>query len=125
MEAAAAAAAARAKAEAGAAPAVAQEKGKRGKGAQKDKATGGNPSGTTTIAQHAQNTELPPDLDEWELSEGGLPEGANLWAARLSWRNIPKMRLTQRRPRRTSPVRVTRATPYPGHDENHKTPGSR
>ena len=68
----------RAEAEAAAAAAVVKETGKKAKGAQKAKAAGGSPSGTTIIAQQAQNTELPQDLDEWEPSKGGLPEGSNL-----------------------------------------------
>jgi len=46
-------------------------------------------------------------------------------AARPSWRNIPRMRRTQRRPRRPTPERVQRATPSLKHDDNHKTPGAR
>ena len=42
------------------------------------KAAGGSTRGITTIAQQAQETELPPDLHDWELSEGGLPEGSNM-----------------------------------------------
>jgi hypothetical protein len=35
------------------------------------------------------------------------------------------MRLTQRRPKRPTPVKVKRANPHPKHDDNHKTPGAR
>ena len=39
---------------------------------------GGSTSDTLTIAQHALNSDLPSELDDWELSEGGLPEGSTL-----------------------------------------------
>ena len=38
----------------------------------------GSTSGTHTIAHHALNNDLPPEFDDWELSEGGLPEGSTL-----------------------------------------------
>ena len=66
------------------AAAAAKGKGKKGKGAQKGKTTGGNPITTITIAQQALNTELPQALDDWELYEGDLPEGATLsWSKAL------------------------------------------
>jgi hypothetical protein len=55
---------AKAKAEAKAAAVAAKEKESKDKEAQKGKNAEGNKKGTTTIAQQAQNTELPPDLDD-------------------------------------------------------------
>ena len=71
-------AAARADAKAAAAAVAAKDKENKAKEAQKAKGAGGSKRGTTTIAQQAHDTELPPGLDEWELSEGGLPEGSTL-----------------------------------------------
>jgi hypothetical protein len=73
-----AAAAVAAKATAEKAAAAAKAKRKQTQETQKDKAAGGSTSGTHTIAQQALNNDLPPDLDEWELSEGGLPEVSTL-----------------------------------------------
>ena len=46
-------------------------------------------------------------------------------AARPSWRNTPRMRRTQRRPRKPTTARVKRATQSLKHDESHKTTGAR
>ena len=61
-----------------AATTAAKAKEKQAKEAQKAKATGGSTRGIPTIAQYAHNTALSQDLDDWELSEGDLPEGSNL-----------------------------------------------
>jgi hypothetical protein len=62
LEAGATAAAAKAKAKAAAATVAVKEKEKKAQEAQKAKAAGGSTRGITTIAQQAQNTELPKDL---------------------------------------------------------------
>ena len=61
-----------------AAEAKAKEIERKGKAAQQAKAPGGSASGNRTIAQHALKTTLPEDYEEWEISEGDLPEGSNL-----------------------------------------------
>jgi hypothetical protein len=75
--------AAKAAAEKQTAAAAAKAKGKQAQETQKDKAAGGSTSGTHTIAHHALNSDLPPDLDDWELSEGGLPEGSTLLGSKV------------------------------------------
>jgi hypothetical protein len=113
QEAAAAAAATRAKVEAAAAAAAAKGKGKKGNRAQKDKATGGNPSSTTTIAQQAQNTELPQDLDDGELSEGGLPEGSNLSGCKALLDDYPKHEANSKQTKRTNTGKGKKGNPTP------------
>ena len=90
LKVAAAAAAAKAAAEASAAAAAAKETEKKAKEAQKGKTAEGNKSGITTIAQPAQDTELPPDLDDWELSEGGLPEGSSMSGSKALLEEYPE-----------------------------------
>jgi hypothetical protein len=55
-----------------------KEKERKAKEAQQTKVSGGSTGGIPTIAHHAQNTSLPEDHDDWELSEGDLLEGSNL-----------------------------------------------
>jgi hypothetical protein len=50
----------------------------KAKEAQKAKAAGGSKRGTATIMQQAQATDFSQKFDDWELSEGGLPEGSTL-----------------------------------------------
>ncbi len=113
MEAATAVVAARAKAEAAAAVAAAQEKRKKEKGAQKDKATGGNPSDTTTIAQQAQNTKLPQDLDDLELSEGGLPEGSNLSGSKDILKEYPEDEANSKKTKKNNIGKGKKGNPTP------------
>ena len=61
-----------------AAAAAAKAKGKQAQEPQKDNAEGGDTGDTRTTAQHAQAGNLPSELDDWEMSEGGLPEGSTL-----------------------------------------------
>ena len=61
-----------------AATTAAKEKERKAKEAQQAKVAGGSTSGVPTIAQHAQQTKLPEDYDDWAISEGDLPEGSNL-----------------------------------------------
>ena len=72
--AAAAVAATKAAAKEQAATTAVKAKGKTVKESQKDKDVGLSTSGTPTIAQQALYNDLPPVLDDWELSEGGLPD---------------------------------------------------
>jgi hypothetical protein len=78
MKVAAAAATAKPKDEAATAAAAAKAKDAKAKETQKAKAVGGSKRGTDTTKQHAHDGDIPHDLDEWELSEGGLPEGSTL-----------------------------------------------
>ena len=126
MEAATAAAAAKAEAEVAVAAAVVKEKDKKAKEAQKAKVDAeGSTRGITTIAQQAQNTELPHDLDDWELSEGGLPGGSNLSVSKALLEEYSEDEANSKRPRKPTPKNIKRATPSLKHDDNHKTPCAR
>ena len=102
LEAAATAAAARAAAEQQAAKATAKAKGKKAQETQKDKAAGGSTSGTSTIAQQALNSDLPQDLDDWELSEGGLPEGSTLSGSKALLEKYPEDEANSKKPKKTN-----------------------
>ena len=71
------------------------------KEAQKGKNAEGNKKGSTTIAQQAQNTELPPDLDDWELSEGGLPEGSTLSGNKALLEEYPEDEANSKKTKKT------------------------
>jgi hypothetical protein len=40
--------------------------------------------------QQAQDTDLPQDLNDWELSEGGLPEGSTLSGSKALLEEYPE-----------------------------------
>jgi hypothetical protein len=113
QEAAAAAAAAVAKAKAAAAAAAAKGKGKKGKGAQKGKTTGRNPGAATNIAQQALNTALPPSLDDWELSEGDLPEGATLSGSKALMHDYPEDEASSKQTKKTDTGKDKGGNPTP------------
>ena len=46
--------------------------------------------GAVTTLQAAKNTALPPDMDEWELSEGGLTEGSTLSGSKALLADYPE-----------------------------------
>jgi hypothetical protein len=87
---AAATAAAKADVEAAAEAAATKDKEKKAKEFQKTKVVGGSKRGTTAIAQQAKITKLPPDLDDWELSEGSLPEGSTLSGSKAILEEYPE-----------------------------------
>ena len=53
-------------------------------------AEGESGRGADTVSQQAQGTALPPDMDEWELSEGGLPEGSALSGSKALMEEYPE-----------------------------------
>ena len=61
-----------------AATSAVKEKERKAKEAQQANVAGGSTSGVPIIAQHAQQTSLLEEYDDWEISEGDLPEGSNL-----------------------------------------------
>jgi hypothetical protein len=62
----------------------------KAKEAQKAKVAGGRKKGTGTTTQHAQDGDLPQDLEDWELSEGGLPEGSTLSGSKILLEEYPE-----------------------------------
>ena len=77
------------------------------------KAAGGSTGGITTIAQHAQDTELPPDLDDWELSEGGLPEGSNLSCSKALLEEYPEDEANSKKTKKTNTGKGKKEKPKP------------
>ena len=78
--------------EAGAAAAAAQAAlgAQTAMGATGAIAEGEHGRGAANIFQTAQGTALPPDMDEWELSEGGLPEGSTLSGSKALMEEYPE-----------------------------------
>ena len=86
---------------------------KKVKEAQKGKAAGGSKKGTLTIAQLAQKTELPQDLDDWELSEGGLPEVSNLSGIKAFLEEYPEDEANSKKTKKTNTGKEKKGTPKP------------
>jgi hypothetical protein len=93
--------------------AAAKGKGKKGKGAQKGMTTGGNPSNTTTIAQQALKAPLPQTLDDWELSEGDLPEGATLSGSKALMEDYPEEEANSKMTKKTDRGKDKGGNPTP------------
>ena len=53
-------------------------------------AEGESSRSAASILQTAQGTALPPDMDEWELSEGGLLEGSTLSGSKALMEEYPE-----------------------------------
>ncbi len=72
--------------------AVKQVKTKKLKTKNTPRATeeGESSRGAVTILRMAQATALPQDLDDWELSEGGLPEGSTLSGSKALMGDYPE-----------------------------------
>ncbi len=50
----------------------------------------------------AQATALPQDLDEWELSEGGLPEGSSLSGSKALMDDYPEDEASSKKTKKTN-----------------------
>ncbi len=109
---AAAAATAKAKAKAKAAAAAAKAKETKDKEAQKGKTAEGYNRGTTTIAQQARDTELP-DLDDWELSDGGLLEGSTLSGSKALLEEYPEDEANSKKTKKTNTGKGKKGNPKP------------
>jgi hypothetical protein len=90
-----------------------KEKKKKAKEAQKAKAAGGRTRGITTIAHQAQDTELPPNLDDWELFEGGLLEGSNLSGSKVLLEEYPDDEANSKKTKKTNTGKGKQGNPKP------------
>ena len=106
-------AAAKADVEAAAEAAASKDKEKKAKESQKAKTVGGSKRGTLTIAQQAHDTELPPVLDEWELSEGGLPEGSTLSGSKALLEEYPEDEANSKKTKKTNTGKDKKGNPKP------------
>jgi hypothetical protein len=52
--------------------------------------------------QHAHDTELLQDLDDWELSEGGLTEGSTLSGSKSLLEEYPEDEANSKRTKKTN-----------------------
>ena len=68
--------------------ATAAAQARKAEAALKAPIIGDDACGTTGL-QRALDTELPPDTEEWELSEGGLPEGSTLSGSKALMEEYP------------------------------------
>jgi hypothetical protein len=90
---------------------VAKEIERKGKAAQQPKAPGGGTGGNPTIAQHALKTTLPEDYEEWEISEGDLPEGSNLSGNKALLEDYPEDEANSRKNKKNNPGRGKKGHP--------------
>jgi hypothetical protein len=51
---------------------------------------------------HAEATDLPQDLDDWELSEGGLPEGSTLSGSKALLDEYPEDEANSKKTKKTN-----------------------
>ena len=111
MEVAAAIAAAKAKAAAAAAAAAAKDKNAKAKEARKAKTAGGSKRGTDTTKKHAHNGDLPHAMDDWELSEGGLPEGSTLSGSKALLDEYPEDEANSKKTKQTNTGKEKKGNP--------------
>ncbi len=73
-----------------AARAKAAARARKAEAALKAPVAGGNTLGANTIMQQTEATNLPLDLDDWELSEGGLRKGSTLSRSKALMDDYPE-----------------------------------
>jgi hypothetical protein len=74
-------------------------------------AAGGSISGIPTIAQQAQNTALPQDFDDWELSEGGRPDGSNPLGSKALLEEYPEDEANSKKTKKTNTRKGKKGNP--------------
>ena len=107
------AAAAKAAVEQQAATVATKAEGKKAQKSQNDKAAGGSTRGTPTIAQQALNNDLPPDLEDWEVSEGGLPDGSTLSGSKALLEDYPENDTNSKKTKKTNTGKGKKGKPTP------------
>jgi hypothetical protein len=71
----------------------------------------GNKRGTDTVGHQVQNGDLPHDLDDWELSEGGLPEGSTLPGSKALLDEYPKDEANSKKTNQTNTGKGKKGNP--------------
>ncbi len=79
--------------------------------AQMAKAVGGSNRVNTTTMQQAVATDLPPDLDDWELSEGGLPEGSILSGSKALMEKYPEDEANSKKTKKSNTGKRKKSSP--------------
>ena len=65
----------------------------------------GEGTGGATGPQQASNTEHPLDTEDWELSEGGLPEGSTLSGSKALMEEYPEDEANSKKTKRLTPAK--------------------
>ena len=81
--------------------ATAAAQARKAEAALKAPITGDDACGTTGM-QRARDTELPLDTEEWELSEGGLPEGSTLSGSKALMEEYPDDEANPKKAKKTN-----------------------
>ncbi len=76
-------------------------------------AEGESSRGAATILRRAQATALPQDLDDWELSEGGLPEGSTLSGRKALMDDYPEDEANSKQTKKKNTDKGQRSKPKP------------
>ena len=58
-------------------------------------------------------TELPQDLDDWDLSEGGLTEGSNLSGSKALLEEYPEDEANSKKTKKTNTGKGKKGNPTP------------
>jgi hypothetical protein len=80
----------------------AKAKDAKAKEAQKAEAVGGSKRSTDTTTQQAQAGDFPQDLEDWELSEGSLPEGSTLLGSKALLKEYPEDEANSKKTKKTN-----------------------
>ena len=62
---------------------------------------GGDATGSS-VPQQPRDVQLPPDTDDWELSEGGLPEGSTLSGNKALMEEYPDDEANSKKTKKTN-----------------------
>ncbi len=64
-------------------------------------------------------------MDDWELSEGGLPEGSTLSGSKALLDDYPEDEANSKKTKKTNTGKARRPDPNPKHEARRKTIGAR
>ena len=64
-----------------------------------------------TVLQQARATPLPMDTEDWELSEGGLPEGSALSGSKALLEDYPEDEANSKKPKKTATTKGKKTKP--------------
>ncbi len=65
------------------------------------------------FANQVLDTELPPNLDDWELSEGGLPEGSTLLGSKALVEEYSEDEANSKKTKNTNTGKGKKGNPKP------------
>ena len=94
-----------------AAAAASKAKEAKAKEAQKAKTARESKIGNDTTKQRAQDGDLPQDLDDWELSKGGLPAGSALSGSKALLDEYPDDEANSKKTQKTNTGKGKKGNP--------------